>query len=924
MIFTYAKKQVALFVFIFLLFTSCQKEVSKFESTPLLPTHLMQAHQFLNQLDSIYQKNAFNPFSEENTLRLAATLRSLDSLNIENFEFLKVKALRLQGANWSNQGDFKRELEKYQAAEKIVTTLPNFWEVKKEEAEVYNLLGVYFENIARDFGLAESYHLKNLEISEKMNDTKGIATSLGNLGAIYSKTLELDKAEKFLLDSKQFWEKDSLSNQYKLDHLGLKFNLANTYRQRGLVEVELVNIPNSEKYFSKSKKLFHSILKDLDAFPPNEVASYYPMTHDAIANVFLAQDFLKANYSSFPDSIFIHANQAVEKMKSLNPNHPFIGFFVGKRAIANAIKGDSKNALKDIDDAIQQLVGSSVNMVKRDLEIPVQLNSHFITLCFSKAKVLEIIGKKNNDKSYLKKSLEQYDFTLSYIEKIRTDFISQDAKESISNLFSRYVGEGIQVALHLNKISKDAFYLEKAFELSERNKSYSLRNNTFFHIIKPTENKEEIALWEREQNLKFNIQKFQILKTQNPIYYDSLLASQNDYRAFIQDLKTAPKNSIKQSYYWGRLEDKIPSLSYLQNQIIDNSSAILEYHLQGNESVVFVITKNNLKVIPLELDADFFKVLPEFTESLKERYGDFSQHAFDCYRYLFQPIEAHLGGISNVTIVPDRQLSYLAFENLLTLRPKENNTTYATYDYLFKKYTINYIYSFASQENLKKLYNNRPEATNKISAFIAYPEKNQGSVDWGCAGNIPLEAMAKNILDITNDLSLEEKSISKKATIESFLISGIDAKILHFTLHGCFLAENNPLANYLQFYPTKNSNGQLKVVDIYQLQLNNRLVVLGNCNTGSGKLSKPNGLQSISYAFLNSGCQAVITALDKVEDQPTAVLLEYFYKNIFEGQAIHVALKNAKVAFLNDEKMSAFHHPRFWSNFICIGDTDAI
>ena len=99
-----------------------------------------------------------------------------------------------------------------------------------------------------------------------------------------------------------------------------------------------------------------------------------------------------------------------------------------------------------------------------------------------------------------------------------------------------------------------------------------------------------------------------------------------------------------------------------------------------------------------------------------------------------------------------------------------------------------------------------------------------------------------------------------------------------------------------------------------------QLVFLSACETGAGKLSQSEGALSLSRAFAFAGCPDIITSLWKAEDRTTAYISQKFYYYTNKGYSYASALQRAKKDLLNDNAMSQFHTPQYWSNLILIGD----
>jgi CHAT domain-containing protein len=75
------------------------------------------------------------------------------------------------------------------------------------------------------------------------------------------------------------------------------------------------------------------------------------------------------------------------------------------------------------------------------------------------------------------------------------------------------------------------------------------------------------------------------------------------------------------------------------------------------------------------------------------------------------------------------------------------------------------------------------------------------------------------------------------------------------------------------------------------------LAVLSACDTGLGEVGGGEGVLGLQRAFHTAGCKDVVASLWKVEDEPTAALMQLFYRNLWEKkQPPLVALRQAQLA----------------------------
>ncbi|MBS0266381.1 MAG: CHAT domain-containing protein, partial [Planctomycetes bacterium] len=203
-------------------------------------------------------------------------------------------------------------------------------------------------------------------------------------------------------------------------------------------------------------------------------------------------------------------------------------------------------------------------------------------------------------------------------------------------------------------------------------------------------------------------------------------------------------------------------------------------------------------------------------------------------------------------------------------------------------------------------------------------------------------------------------------------------RYLHFATHGAannvrafesvlILAQDKLPADPLPRAGEPFLNGQLSAGEVLEFwKLNADLVTLSACETALGRHGGGDGLLGFAQAFLTAGSRSVCVSLWKVDDTATALLMTRFYQNLLgkrpglkQPMPKARALAEAKVWLRNlsaDEvlKLTAaatngvvrgnrgeevellksvvlpkvgknnklFAHPRYWSAFILIGDSN--
>lgn len=154
------------------------------------------------------------------------------------------------------------------------------------------------------------------------------------------------------------------------------------------------------------------------------------------------------------------------------------------------------------------------------------------------------------------------------------------------------------------------------------------------------------------------------------------------------------------------------------------------------------------------------------------------------------------------------------------------------------------------------------------------------------------------------------------ATIPAFLERLRRSTIVHFGGHG-IANEAQPGASMLLLAPSDADTGRLTaerlITEVPALQ-KTRLVVLAACSTAGGQPVGPEGVAALVRPFLAANVPAVVGSLWDVEDATTNRLLVSFHCHYRNGSDVAVALREAQLAMIRNDK------PSFdWAPFQVIG-----
>src|SRR5208337_2803494 len=143
-------------------------------------------------------------------------------------------------------------------------------------------------------------------------------------------------------------------------------------------------------------------------------------------------------------------------------------------------------------------------------------------------------------------------------------------------------------------------------------------------------------------------------------------------------------------------------------------------------------------------------------------------------------------------------------------------------------------------------------------------------------------------------------------------------RFVHFATHGVLPVDTGVTepSLVLSYDGVALSHMFLSMSEILDLKLSSESVVLSACNTGSGKISRAEGVMSLGRAFLAAGSSSVTVSLWQVSDESTVVLMKNYYGGLLAGKKKSVALAEARYAVFASESKDPF----FWAPFIVIGE----
>jgi CHAT domain-containing protein len=206
----------------------------------------------------------------------------------------------------------------------------------------------------------------------------------------------------------------------------------------------------------------------------------------------------------------------------------------------------------------------------------------------------------------------------------------------------------------------------------------------------------------------------------------------------------------------------------------------------------------------------------------------------------------------------------------------------------------------------------------------ADPEAARSAFDWTRSlPNLPGSgAEVLNLADLVHHAraSAQVQTLLRcGATAAALRSAAPGAEVLHIATHGLVDAQR-PRLSALALTPDSSTGGEaaFRLLDVLDLPLTARLVVLSSCDTSRGRLLPGEGVLGLAQAFLQAGSAAVLASYWRVDDETTAPFMQKFYRHmLIDRMPAATALRRAQLDQAADD-------PTYrWAAFSVVGRPDA-
>ncbi len=541
---------------------------------------------------------------------------------------------------------------------------------------------------------------------------------------------------------------------------------------------------------------------------------------------------------------------------------------------------------------------------------------------FDKAGAMMKLWNQTNDQTLLYCTNELYRVIYTRLDELLKSGFLDKSSMQIYHRFADGLDKSITCSIALYEISHDQEYLEQAWQYMEKNKYFLLHKALVNSNTSGSDNNRKVTRQIDEITMK-------LLKVVNE---DTVFGLSNKLLHYLNEKGRAQYSDTENAINISS-DSTALTLENIGTLVAGDNEFLVEFHWSEEYIFTFLMHHGKADVLKIENTQKLQEAIQDYARTIsrystdKNDYTTFTKTAHTLYLELFKPVEVLIQRYKNadapdrVIIIPDGPLATLPFEAFI-MSPDTTSYSYWGLNYLCRKYIVNYAYSLSIlQKNLEKQQGvGRPELL--ALSYSSQLDMNDDIEVQRSENELPYSA--EEIVRISQILNAK-CFLGDEATETRFKSMAPHYSIIHLALHG--QADTTDMFNSRLIFKhdsTEQEDGELRAFELYDMELSKlQLVVLSACETGLGEVHEGEGIFSIARGFAYAGCPSLVMSLWKVNDKTTADLVDFFYKNLSQGQPKDMALRNAKLSYLQSaDDLSA--HPANWAAFIALGNYNPV
>tara|TARA_R110002124_G_scaffold203387_1_gene369907 strand:- start:318 stop:3458 length:3141 start_codon:yes stop_codon:yes gene_type:complete len=714
-----------------------------------------------------------------------------------------------------------------------------------------------------------------------------------NLSLSYQKLGEKNKYTSFLLQAIQEIETNKLSDSnYYTVKLGLFRNLFVYYNSIG-------DSLNAISYINRAKSIAE---KENDN---NELAAIYLYLGDYYWKNFKDSDRTLQQYEKAEvilknidnyrrkisvltnkSSLFIkidslkEATSSIKEIKNLASENSDTPLYIEALIFEGEI-ASKRNDLVKFESVIDEIKIYSLEDI--DFEVLIRYHNLYASLLHKK-------GLHREAYSYFKPVMDQI------IDRAKGSVDAQTGFWTVEQEYLDAFELMVSILTDLGSTQESIAYLDRLKTINDA----SLYNNPLLRANKLTE--KELA---EEKKLTARIQK---LRTE---FLGATSSLQSSLKIEIDKL-SAQKQMLVNKVNSTRNEGDLP-IWKIQQQMPSNE-LIIHYTELNDNLYVSTISKSSIEMEILTLDPEVKSLLTSAADNLASGKTSLVD-LFEIFNFLkLQDIPDH---ISHISVIPDNELYRIPLDVLPTKKPN-SAYSFGSAHYLIEDFGFKYFTSLKDYAENNRMPSN--DLKNDFSAFaISYfddfKEKNLPSLPFATQE-------ARDIQEVLTSFDQKKVFSGNNATEEAFKEQLNTSRIIHVATHSEVSAQD-PLFStiYLKSAETNGTEGNaLYAYELFDNPLNNELIMLNSCSSGTGNYLQGTGIMGISRALRYAGAKSLALNLWEVNDKIAAEFATDFYSYLNQGFSKSKSMRLAKI----DQLKNGSADPHYWGAYTLIGNSSPI
>ncbi|NND93448.1 MAG: CHAT domain-containing protein [Flavobacteriales bacterium] len=569
--------------------------------------------------------------------------------------------------------------------------------------------------------------------------------------------------------------------------------------------------------------------------------------------------------------------------------------------------GDYEKALDKVEEALV-ILSPRFSQDRDQPGITDQLPHLLPAALYQRVQCLRLLNNKNIEID----ELGELETAIEVLQTNKTGLRDEESKLLLLGAQKKVFDLALELAYEDYQEEKNRDALQSVLSFSEKNKSILLKDRlNNFNSLSFSGVPDSII--ELEHSLLMQLQK----DTLDDKEASQRSSTESAYNGLLKDL-----SSNYPEYFELRYGDIAIDIDDLKSRLLNVGQQIVAYALTDNHIYATIIGTKESHLLRLEKDSlteEIFQLNEALRTNDIESYASLSH---ELYQQLFEPIKNYLN-CKELIIIPDEELYYLNFELLL----KEPSTSK---DYpeqlLINEFVISYLNSATTALQFEKLERSRnsevlalaPGFSDELKDEYVSGLEDSSLVDQHFIHQIQQPFAVRTASSIGRVMTANVL-LGSSANEEAFKEQAENYGVIHLGTH-TEINNKAPLYSKLILSKSSKEDGYLHAYELYDMELKAELAVLTACQTGIGQQHTSEGMRSLAHSFAYAGCPSIVMSLWNIDEKSSSTIIEDFYSNLSQGQAKNVALRNAKLDFLRENKNSEQEFPFYWAGLVLVGD----